>query len=130
MSTSRTFRKPPASYVIHASSSFPSEGASVCSATEAFCGASTVFFDSTFGFTGATVLDFDGELCAGAGDAFFSAPRPKRTEAFNPSEEAFDLDLFPVVAVTVALGALVFDDAFSAFDDSPFGELFDSSPAL
>ena len=66
MSTSRTFRKPSASYVIHASSSFPVEGASVCSATEAFCGVSTVFFDSTFGFTGATVLDFDGELGAGA----------------------------------------------------------------
>jgi hypothetical protein len=75
-------------------------------------------------------LDCDGELCAGADDAFFSAPRPNRTEAFNPSEEAFDLDLFPVVAVTVALGALVFDDAFFAFDASPFGELFDSSPAL
>ena len=129
MSTSRTFRKPSASYVIHASSSFPSEGASVCSATEAFCCVSTAFFDSTFPETGGTVLDFDGELCFGADDAFFSAPRPKRTEAFDPSEEAFDLDLFPVVAVTVALGALVFDDAF-AFDDSPFGELFDSSPAL
>jgi len=74
-------------------------------------------------------LDFDGELVAGADDAFSSAPRPKRTEAFDPSEEAFDLDFFPVVAVTVALGALVFDDAF-AFDDSPSGELFDDSPAL
>ena len=75
-------------------------------------------------------MDFDGELCAGADDEFFSAPRPKRTEAFNPSEEAFDLlPVFPVVAVTVALGALVFDDAF-AFDETPFGELFDSSPAL
>ena len=41
-------------------------------------------------------MDFDGELCFGADDAFFSAPRPKRTEAFDPSEEAFDLDLFPV----------------------------------
>ena len=45
-------------------------------------------------------MDFDGELCAGADDAFFSAPRPKRTEAFDPSEEAFDLlPVFPVVAV-------------------------------
>ena len=132
MSTSRTFRKPSASYVIHASSSFPVEGASVCSATEGFCGVSTVFFDSTFGFTGATVLDFDEELRAGADDAFFSAPRPKRTEAFNPSEEAFDLfPVFPSVAVdSLEESCAVFDDAFSAFDETPFGELFDSSPAL
>ena len=78
-------------------------------------------------------MDFDGELCFGADDAFFSAPRPKRTEAFNPSEEAFDLDLFPVFPVVAvdSLGACaVFEDAFFAFDDSPFGKLFDSSPAL
>ena len=90
---------------------------------------STVFFDSTFPETGGTVLDFDGGL--GADDAFFSAPRPNRTEAFNPSEEAFDLfPVFPVVAVDSLDACAVFDDAFSAFDDSPFGKLFDSSPAL
>jgi hypothetical protein len=76
-------------------------------------------------------LDFDGELGAGADAAFFSAPRPNRTEAFNPSEEAFDLlPVFPVVAVDSLGACAVFDDAFSAFDETPFGELFDSSPAL
>jgi len=69
-------------------------------------------------------LDFDGEL--GADDAFFSAPRPNRTEAFDPSEEAFDLfPVFPVVAVDSLDACAVFDDVLE-----PSGTFAFDSPAL
>jgi len=71
-------------------------------------------------------LDFDEELCADADDAFFSAPRPNRTEAFDPSEEAFDLfPVFPAVAVDSLDACAVFDDVLE-----PSGTFAFDSPAL